>query len=203
MSYNCFNIIEIDLSEFDCTNVLSCEYMFAECHRLHKINLGKLNFSLVTTFRSMFYNCYNLDNLDVSNFNTKNSKSFRSMFSGCENLKMIDVSKFDSSKCENMNYMFYDCKNISEIDMINWNMSNLKYENEDQENPINSLFSNCTKLKKIKISGNLKKEVANHSFDGFIFYNISRTGDLITSKNVICNIPLDGYLPQNWSRNKE
>ena len=112
MFYYCSNIIEIDLSEFDCTNVLSCDCMFAKCHRLQKINLGKLNFSLVTTFLSMFFLCYNLDNLDVSHLNTKNSKSFRKMFFGCENLKMIDVSKFDSSKCEDMSYMLYDCKNI-------------------------------------------------------------------------------------------
>ena len=100
--------------------------------------------------------------------------------------------------------MFENCYNITEIDMINWDMSNLKYEGEyHKENPIDYLFYNCKNLKKIKISRNLKKEEANKDFKGGIFKGIPENGDLILNKNVTCNIPLDGYLPQNWSRIKE
>ena len=126
------------------------------------------------------------------------------MFCNCNNLKKIDVSKFNSSKCETINAMFNCCKSITEIDMINWDMSNLKYDGEyHKDNPINYLFSGCSKLKKIKISGNLKEEEANKKFDGLIFKHIPEVGDLITKKEPKCNIPLDGYLPSNWSRNKE
>ena len=82
-------------------------------------------------------------------------------------------------------------------------MSNLKYCYYKEKNPIDFLFYDCSNLKKIKISGNLKKEEAHKEFDGYTFSYIPENGDLITSKNVICNIPLDGYLPQNWSRTKE
>ena len=98
--------------------------------------------------------------------------------------------------------MFWGCNNITEIDMINWDMSNLKYYN-DYGNPIDYLFAYCSNLKKIKISGNLKKEEANKEFRGGIFRDIPKSGDLITKKNVPCNIPIDTYLPSNWSRNKE
>ena len=153
----------------------------------------------------MFYGCNNLVNLDVTNFNTKNSKSFYYMFCNCNNLKKIDVSKFNSSKCETINSMFWDCKSITEIDMINWDMSNLKYEGEYHKyNPIDYLFYGCSNLKKIKISGNLKKEEANNGGDpSGIFYSIPQFGELITKKNVTCNIPLNKYLPQDWTRNKE
>ena len=204
MFYECNNIIEIDLSKFDCTKVLSCKGMFRECSNLKKIELGKLDFSLVDDFSCMFCNCENLIDLDVTNFNTKNSNSFYAMFNGCKNLKNIDVSKFNSSKCENIRAMFQYCENIEEINMINWDMSNLKYENEYKQNPIDYLFFDCKKLKKIKISGNIKKEeVKKGDFKGKIFYNIALNGELIMNKNIECNIPLDGYLPSNWTRNKE
>ena len=100
--------------------------------------------------------------------------------------------------------MFSHCYNIEEIDMINWDMSNLKYENEFKLNPIDYLFYDCKKLKKIKISGNIKQEeIKKGKFNGKIFSGIPLNGELIMNKKVECNIPLDGYLPSNWSRNKE
>ena len=204
MFYKCNNIIEIDLSKFDCTKVLSCKCMFYKCSNLKNIELGKLDFSLVDDFSSMFQFCENLVDIDITNFNTKNSNSFYAMFNGCKNLKKIDVSKFNTSKCENIRAMFQYCENIEEIDMINWDMSNLKYENEYKENSIDYLFFDCKKLKKIRISGNIKKEEAlKGDFKGKIFYNIPSNGELIMNKNTECNIPLDKYLPTAWTRTKE
>lgn len=126
MFNNCKNIYEIDLSNFDCSQVTSCESMFDGCVSLEKINLGKSDFSFCKSFKSMFNNCENLENIDVSFFNTKNSTSFEKMFCGCKKLAKIDVSKFDSSKCAYIFSMFKKCENICEIDMINWDMSHLE-----------------------------------------------------------------------------
>ena len=123
---NCKDLIEIDLSSFDCSQITSCESMFDGCISLKKLNLGILDFSLCKNFKSMFNDCYNLENIDVSHFNTKNSITFEQMFCGCKKLKNIDVSKFDSSKCESINSMFRYCENLSETNMINWDMRNLK-----------------------------------------------------------------------------
>ena len=211
MFYDCENIIEADLSKFDCSKVFSCQEMFYDCSNIKKIHLGNLDFSFVNYFNSMFRGCKNLIDLDVSNLNTKNSKSFAYMFSECCNLSKIDVSKFDSSNCEDIRYMFDCCSNLTEIDMINWDMSNIlyygKYEN------FKGLFFYCEKLKKIKISGNFrdteKTQQENISYKkhkkgkkrkyGDIFDHIAEKGELITNKNLKCNIPLDKYLPNNWS----
>ena len=68
---NCKNIYEIDLSNFDCSQVTSCESMFDGCVSLEKINLGKSDFSFCKSFKSMFNNCENLENIDVSFFKYK------------------------------------------------------------------------------------------------------------------------------------
>ena len=50
----------------------------------------------------------------------------------------------------------------------------------------------------------LVQEEANNGGDPcFIFNGIPQFGELITKKNVPCNIPLNKYLPQDWTRNKE
>ena len=201
MFYECKNIFDIDLSNFDCSKVISCESMFFECDHLIKINLGKLNFSLVKNFRLMFAGCRNLLDLDVTNFSTRQSNSFQGMFCDCNKLKYIDVSRFDAFRCQNINGMFENCCEINEIDMINWDMSHLKSDNENNMNPIDALFFGCSKLKKIKISGNIKEEEAIKNA-GNIFYNVPQVGTFITNKNIKCNIPLDG-LPKLWVISKE
>ena len=65
------------------------------------------------------------------------------------------------------------------------------------------MFESCFNLKKIKISGNLNKNEATKDFNGKIFKGIPENGELINKKVPKCNIPLDGYLPSNWDRNKE
>ena len=152
----------------------------------------------------MFSSCGILEDLDLAYFKTKNAKFFNFMFNKCYKLKKIDVSKFDTSKCENIRAMFQNCHSIEEIDMINWDMSNLKNENEEKKNPIDYLFYDCKKLKKIKIGGNIKKEeVEAGDFKGMIFYNIPINGKLIMNKNIECNISLDEYFPSNWIKIKE
>ena len=41
------NIKEIDLSEFDSSNVISMSHMFYDCQNLEKINLGNIDTSNV------------------------------------------------------------------------------------------------------------------------------------------------------------
>ena len=131
MFYDCNQIIEIDCSHFNCSNVASCKSMFSHCSLLEKINFGLLDFSFCSTYESMFNNCKKLNQLDVSNFITKNSLSFKYMFYNCSNLENIDVSKFNSSKCENIIGMFFNCNKINEINMINWDMGNIKGQKND------------------------------------------------------------------------
>ena len=67
MFYGLNNIYEIDLSNFDISNVINMNSMFEECSNLEKINFGNINTSLVQTMSKLFYNCTKLSLIDVSN----------------------------------------------------------------------------------------------------------------------------------------
>ena len=199
---NCVNIVEVDLSNFDCSQVTSCESMFDNCQSLNKINLGKLDFGLSKNFKRMFKECKNLENIDVSNFNTKNSTTFQEMFYGCRKLNNIDVSKFNSSKCSIINSMFRYCENLSEINMINWDMGRLEHKEEGFLwtkiiSAIDYIFDGCTRLKNIKMSSNFDKYLIKKEKN--IFTGLPKGGTFTWKKGINCDSLLT-LLPVSWNR---
>jgi len=219
------NIININLSNFDDSQIGSCCKMFCQCNKLKKLNFGLLHFSKSNNFDSMFFGCENLTELNVSYFNTKNSISFSSMFRGCSKLTEINVSNFNSSKCENIHAMFEGCENITEIDLLNWDMSNIKVVENNQFSGVGMLFENCKNLNYIKMNINFK-DIKN-LFDNRVI-KIGKDQRFIDNPNVVkiidpcvfTNIAekgtfeykIDKYdekyedifklLPKNWNRKK-
>ena len=51
-------------------------YMFYECENLINLDLSNFNTNNVIDMSYMFYKCENLINIDLSGFNTKNVKKF-------------------------------------------------------------------------------------------------------------------------------
>jgi surface protein len=74
--HNLFNknkqLVEIDVSHFNTSNVTNMSYMFNELNEVTKI-IGLENFdtSNVKNINYMFAECKKLENIDVSNFDTK------------------------------------------------------------------------------------------------------------------------------------
>ena len=64
------NIKEIDLSNFDFSDVITMENMFRNCKNIEKINFGNINTSSVIDMNRLFYNWLKLTSLDISNFDT-------------------------------------------------------------------------------------------------------------------------------------
>ena len=58
MFYNCFNIIEINLSKFDSSQVTNTEEMFEGCYSLISLDLTNFNTSQVNSMMGMFYECH-------------------------------------------------------------------------------------------------------------------------------------------------
>ena len=170
MFKSCSDIIEMDLSNFDFSQIINTTSMLANCSSLTSINLTNINTpnfqfinrmfencsalesidlsyfdtSKVSWMNHMFYGCSSLKSLNISNFNTSLATDMEYLFSGCSLLTSIDLSKFDTSSSRQMHYMFSNCISLISLDLSNFNTSNV--------NLTLYMFSNCTSL----ISLNLK-----------------------------------------------
>ena len=94
MFFSLSNIVELDLSSFDLSEVISAAHMFEGCTSLVSLDLSNCNTSKIQYMSYMFYNCKSLISLNLSNFNTRNLEEMVNMFQGCSSLKYLDVSNF-------------------------------------------------------------------------------------------------------------
>ena len=94
----CSDLISLDLTNFDTTNITSMGWMFNKCHKLKEIKgLNKFNTSKVNNMRCMFQECNEIEYLDLSNFDTSNVTDMGWMFWGCNNLKSLNLLNFELS----------------------------------------------------------------------------------------------------------
>ena len=170
MFYGCSKIIEIDLSNFDSSNLEYINQMFDgctslkiikfgdfktskvhnmvnvfyNCESLETLDLSSFDTSKVHDFHYMFYNCRSLKYLDLSNFNTSSCGCTHNMFEGCTSITSINLSSFDTSKVYYMNHMFYDCKNLISLDLSSFYTFSV--------NEIQYMFYGCEKLEFVNFS---------------------------------------------------
>ena len=86
----CSNIISLDLSNWNTSNVIDMSFMFNECYNLKEIKgINKLVTNKVNNINSMFQCCYELKYLDLSNWNTSNVLYMSFMFKECYILREI------------------------------------------------------------------------------------------------------------------
>ena len=91
----------IDISNFDFSNVVSLNSMFNDCTNLTSLTLPeKINTSKTTNMGGMFFACSSLKQLDLSKFDTSNVLSMKMMFKGCQALNYLNISSFDTSKLD-------------------------------------------------------------------------------------------------------
>ena len=179
MFYGLYDIIEIDLSNFDSSKVTSMKSMFRYCEYLKKINFGNMVTSSVQDMSNQFEFCYKLEYIDVSNFDTSSVTNMNYMFSDCHQIKTIDLSNFDTknvvemhgiisyndklisanlsnfdtSKVTNMRALFYKCNNLIYLDLPNFKASSVM---TDLTNGFSSLSSlKYLNLRSFKISSSV------------------------------------------------
>ena len=121
------NIISIDLSNFDSSQVTNFETMFYNCTSLKSINLNNINTSSVESMGWMFYNCNSLETLNLSSFDTSKVTRMYSMFYNCSSLKSLDLSNFDTLELTETQYMFYSCSSLVLLNIKNFNTSKVSY----------------------------------------------------------------------------
>jgi len=144
MFNNCQNLIYIDLSHFDSSNVTNMSDMFYYCENLKKINLSNLNTKNVTDMSYMFCGCYNLKTIDLSSFKTENVTNMGRMFLSCKKLEEINLQNFNTQKVKNMISMFKNCYSLEKINLLSFNIENVV--------DMSFMFLNCRYLCGIDLS---------------------------------------------------
>ena len=126
MFYNCESLTQLDLSNFNTSNVVNMSEMFSDCLNLMQLDLSNFDTSQVTSMCNMFCSCEAVTQLDFSSFNTSKVTDMSGMFFNCKSLKMLDLSNFDISSIHYMNKMFCYCYNLTTIYISNeWNTGSI------------------------------------------------------------------------------
>lgn len=163
------NILEIDLTEFDTTNIVDMDYMFLEADLGDCFSLGSatnaqatntesssidaqantpgrntltLNTEGVTSMSGMFKDC-KVKHLDLSSLRTNNVTDFSDMFCSCNDLIDLNVDGFDTSNAEDFHGMFQGCIKLTQLNVKHFNVDNVLH--------MSCLFSKCLRLKVIDL----------------------------------------------------
>ena len=142
------NIIELDFTYFDSSQVTSMRSMFLNSNNIKKITFpNNFDTSKVTCMHHMFAGCILLESLDLSSFNTEEVTNMDYMFYKCQSLQELELSHFNMAKVTNMTYMFSDCFALKSLNLNNWNTEGCQH--------MEKIFQNCISLKSLNFISKL------------------------------------------------
>ena len=144
MFYGMSNLTNLNLSNFDTSKVTDMAGMFANMPNLVTLNLSSFDTSKVIVMNSMFYNMSKLTALDLSNFNTPQVTDMNHMFYNTSNLTALNLSSFDTSKVKNMTHMFHEMSKLTTLNLSNFDTSKVTSMTE--------MFSGASALASLDLS---------------------------------------------------
>ena len=104
MFYSCQTITELDLSNWDVSNVTDFEHgdcgMFESCTSLTSLDLSNWDVSNATNMKYMFYGCTSLTSLDLSNWHLNTAVDQSKMFYNTPELKYVGMLYSDKISIE-------------------------------------------------------------------------------------------------------
>lgn len=151
------NVPELDITEFDTTNIVDMDYMFLEADLGDRFSLGSpanaqantpdrntltLNTEGVTSMSGMFKDC-KVKHLNLSSLRTNNVIDFSDMFCSCNDLIDLNVDGFDTSKARDFHGMFQGCIKLTQLNVKHFNVDNVLH--------MSCLFYKCLRLKVIDL----------------------------------------------------
>lgn len=144
--YKMNSLQSLDLSSFNTNKTTDMTGMFAYVNSLKKLDLTNFNTSKVTNMSAMFHSMSNLDELKILSFNTENVTNMNGMFYGVSKLASLELSNFDTSNVTDMGRMFSGMSSIQQLDLSHFNTENVT--------AMNDMFSLMTSLTQINFGAN-------------------------------------------------
>ena len=162
MFLDMFYLTTLNLSSFDTSNVTNMSYMFYGMSNLTTLDLSSFNTSKVIDMSGMFFYIYNLTTLDLSNFDTSNVTNMEAMFNHMPELTSLDLSNFDTSKVTDMSAMFFNTSNLTSLNLSNFDTSKVT--------DMGSMFYGTSNLTTLNLSSFDTSSVTDMSY---MFYGMS------------------------------
>ena len=177
MFLDMFYLTTLNLSSFDTSNVTNMSYMFYGMSNLTTLDLSSFNTSKVIDMSGMFFYIYNLTTLDLSNFDTSNVTNMEAMFNCMPELTSLDLSNFDTSKVTDMSAMFFNTSNLTTLNLSNFDTSKVT--------DMGSMFYGTSNLTTLNLSSFDTSNVTNMSY---MFYGMSNLTTLNLSSFNTSNV---------------
>ena len=121
MFKGCANLISVEASSVDATDVISMGYMFANCSTLTDCDISGFDGSACTYYYQMFYNCSGLLAVNPTGLVHAGTTEIGYMFSGCTGLTSLDVTGFITSSVSSMFAVFNNCSGVTDLDPSGFN----------------------------------------------------------------------------------
>ncbi|MEX0845986.1 MAG: BspA family leucine-rich repeat surface protein [Balneolaceae bacterium] len=118
--YADISYLDVDVSEWDISNISNLAYMFAYS-KIDNCSMEGWNTSSVTTVKGIFKGA-KLFNCDLNKWDTKNVRDFSESFSGAESFNG-NITDWNVSNGKNFKNMFREASLFNK-DIGNWNISN-------------------------------------------------------------------------------
>ena len=151
------NVEDLDLSFFKVKNVKNMEYMFIGMTKIKNLNLGWENESDVSNTRGMFSGVKSIKSLDLSNFDTKNVVNMSAMFENMSSLESIRFGeKFVTKNVTTMGGMFSHNIELRSLDLSSFdtsNVTNMEYIFAGSKNLVHLNISSFNTLKVTNMAG--------------------------------------------------
>ena len=175
MFYNCIKLIEFNLKYNNLSNLNSMNGIFDNCITLSNISFENIEFIELTSINNIFTELPNLSNIYLSDLNFTRLTSMESAFSNINTNVILNISlnNIDISNVETMNEMFKKCNNLANINFINIKAYKVKKKKE--------MFYSCNQLE-------------NAIFTNFEAPDLATLESMFYDCTKIKNIELDGIL---------
>ncbi len=153
--YKMNNLQSLDLSKFSTEKVADMTGMFAYAENLKKLNLSNFDTSKVTSMSAMFHTMTKLNELNIASFNTKNVTNMSGMFYDMSGMTALNLSNFDTSKVTSMTEMFSGASSLTSLNVSNFNTSDVTN--------MASMFAKTSKLMNLNLASFNTEKVRNMS----------------------------------------
>ncbi|WP_297817868.1 BspA family leucine-rich repeat surface protein [uncultured Lactobacillus sp.] len=144
------SLTDLDLSNWDVSNVTNMSYMFGGQGKLTKLgDLSHWNTSNVTNMSGMFFGLNNLPDEALQNLNwdTSQVRDMSYMFARMTKQKDLSfVNNWNTSKVTDMSYMFFRDPALEKLDLSNWDTSSVGLKKTAQNYSLADMFANDISL---------------------------------------------------------